>query len=333
MATEITPIQGIRMAARGVRNYITGCPLVVSYEVTLSCNCNCRHCDLGGMIAGEQQLQPDDYACLTRELHPVAVQISGGEPLLRQDIVPVARAIKQSNGMPYLILVTNGALLNKDNYRELCEMGVNQVSVSLDFPDERHDEFRRHKGLFSYLDDTIPELAKLGYHNIILNSAITKANFRELMLLARKAQEWGVAISYSAYTALRTGEDKYSVRTQEDLDCLRSLIAELLETKKKTGHIANSRSMLFNTLKFFEQGSMPDCKAGKRFFVVMPEGSFIPCSLNRHKYCSRQDMVKGFSQTNQCGGCYVAIRSYSDRTLRAQLKDFPDYAKRILPRR
>lgn len=71
------------------------------------------------------------------------VQISGGEPLLRKDIVDVVKAIKQSKGVPYLIFVTNETLLNEDVYLQLHEAGVNQLSVSFDFPDERHDEFRR----------------------------------------------------------------------------------------------------------------------------------------------------------------------------------------------
>ena len=141
--TNFSPLQGIKLALKGIYNYATHRPLIVSYEVTLSCNCNCWHCDLGGIIKDEKQIKSDEYGKLTRRLNPVAVQISGGEPLLRKDIVAVVKAIKQSDGLPYLILVTNGVLLNESNYLQLHEAGVNQISVSLDFPDERHDEFRQ----------------------------------------------------------------------------------------------------------------------------------------------------------------------------------------------
>ena len=328
---RISPFQGIKVARKGINNYVTHRPLVVSYEVTLSCNCNCRHCDIGGIIKNEKQLQPDQYGNLTRRFNPAVVQISGGEPLLRRDIVAVVEAIKQS--VPYLILVTNGVLLNEGNYLKLQEAGVDQLSVSLDFPDERHDEFRRRLGLYKRLERMLPQLASFGCRDIILNAAITRANLREIIPLARKAMDWNVDISYSAYTALRTGDKDYCVDTEEELDILRQSINELIEMQKQYTHIVNSKSVLLDTLRFFEQGGyMPNCKAGRRFLVVMPDGSLVPCSLHRHKYSTQKEMIENFSRTNQCGGCYVAIRSYTEPSLWGQLQDIPQYAKRVFTR-
>ena len=92
--SNFSPSDAARAVWGGVRSYITNRPLVVSFEVTLSCNCNCRHCDLGGIIKDEKQIKPDEFARLTRSLNPPLVQISGGEPLLRKDIVDIVRAIK-----------------------------------------------------------------------------------------------------------------------------------------------------------------------------------------------------------------------------------------------
>jgi MoaA/NifB/PqqE/SkfB family radical SAM enzyme len=328
---NFSALDAIKLAKRGAYNYITNRPLVISYEVTLSCNCNCLHCDLGGVRKDEEQLKPTDYADLTRLLNPPVVQISGGEPLLRKDIVAIAEAIKQST-RPYLILVTNGVLLNESNYLQLYEAGVNQFSVSLDFPDERHDEFRRHPGLYTRLERVLPQLARLGHGNIILNTAITQANLREILVLARKAMEWGVAISYSAYTSLRTGNKDYCIDGEEDLKLLQQSINELTELRKRNHHIANSEAVLLDTLKFFQQGYMPNCKAGIRFFVVMPDGSLIPCSLHRNRYSSQKEMIQTFSRRNRCGACYVAIRSYSEPSLLRQLKDIPHYRGRLLGR-
>ncbi len=327
--TNLSPSDGLKLARIGIRNYITKRPFVVSFEVTLSCNCNCRHCDLGGIIKDEKQLKPDDFTRLTRILNPPVVQISGGEPLLRNDIVDVVKAIKSSKRLPYLIFVTNGALLNENIYLQLREAGVNQLSVSLDFPDERHDDFRRHRGLYKHLDQTIPRLAKFGYRDIILNTAITKANLKDILPVAQKAMDWNASISYSAYTPLRTGDYSYFLNDEEDLEVLRKTIHELIELKKQGYCITNSKAILLDTLKFFEQGCMPNCKAGIRFFVVMPDGSFIPCSLHRNKYSCQKEMIEGFSRTNQCGGCYVAIRSYSDRPLWKSLKDAPLFGKQL----
>ena len=326
---NISLLQGIKIATKELHNYITDRPIVVSYEVTLSCNCNCRHCDLGGLVKDEKHITPEEYGDLTRRLKPLAAQISGGEPLLRKDIAAIVKAIKQA-GPQYVILVTNGVLLNESNYLQLREAGVHQFSVSLDFPDERHDEFRRRPGLYKRLEQSLPRLAKLGFRDIILNTAITKANVREILPLTKKATEWGVDISYSAYTALRTGNKDYCLNNGEDLEILRQAINELIILKKQGIHLINPELTLRDTLKFFEQGYMPNCKAGIRFLVVMPDGSLVPCSLHRSKYATQKEMIEDFSRTNRCGSCYVAIRSYSEMSLLSHTRNLPKYIQQMI---
>jgi MoaA/NifB/PqqE/SkfB family radical SAM enzyme len=319
------------LARKGIANYIANRPIVISYEVTLSCNCNCHHCDLGGVIRDEKQITPEEYGNITRRLKPLAAQISGGEPLLRKDIAGIVKAIKQA-GAQYFVLVTNGVLLNESNYMQLHDAGVTQFSVSLDFPDERHDEFRRKPGLYKRLGQTLPRLAKLGFHNIILNTAITNANLREILPLARRAEEWGVDISYSAYTPLRTGDKGYCLDSGKDLSFLRQAIEELIGLRKHDMHLTNPELTLRDTLRFFEQGYMPNCKAGIKFLVVMPDGSLVPCSLHRNKYATREEMIEEFSQSNKCGDCYVAIRSYSEMSFLGQTKHLPSYIRQALIR-
>jgi len=326
---NISILQGIRMATKEVHNYLTNRPIVVSYEVTLSCNCNCRHCDLGGIVNDEKQIKPEEYGVITRRLKPLAAQISGGEPLLRKDIADVVKAINHA-GAEYVILVTNGALLNERNYLQLREAGVHQFSVSLDFPDERHDEFRRRPGLYKRLERNLPKLAMLGFQDIILNTAITRANVKEILPLTKKAAEWGVDISYSAYTALRTGNKDYCLNNGEDLEILRQAINELLILKKQNSHLVNPELTLRDTLKFFEQKNMPNCKAGIRFLVVMPDGSLVPCSLHRVKYTTQKEMIEDFSRTNRCSDCYVAIRAYSEMSLLSHTKNIPKYIQQII---
>jgi len=173
---EFTPFVGIKLLNKGILNYVTSRPLIISYEVTLSCNCNCRHCDLGGLRPDEERIGPEQYAAITALYHPPLVQISGGEPLLRTDIVDVVRAVKQASPPTYVIVVTNGVLLDADIYRRLKAAGMNQLSVSLDFPDERHDDFRRHRGLFNHLRETLPLLARLGYGDIITTSLTLRSH-------------------------------------------------------------------------------------------------------------------------------------------------------------
>ncbi|MFC1968832.1 radical SAM protein [Chloroflexota bacterium] len=330
---NLSPLTALRMGCQGIYNQIINRPVVISYEATLSCNCNCRHCDHGGIKKNEKQLGPAVYGRITRHFNPVVVQISGGEPLLREDILEVVRAVKQA-GAPLLIFVTNGALLNEEVYLQLHRAGVNQVSVSLDFPDERHDDFRRRRGLYRHLEQVIPQLGAYGHGDVILNSVITKANLKEILPLCQKARDWNVAISFSIYTPLRTGERGYCLDTDEDLALLRDTIGALIEQKKQTNHMITPATVLQDTLKFVEQGyNMPNCKSGMRFFVVTPEGDLIPCSLHRDKkYSIHKEMIEEFSRTNQCSSCYISLRSFCGRSLWELVRTAPAYGKMIFSR-
>ena len=310
------------MIARGTRSFWTDRPLVVSFEVTHSCTADCRHCDKGGIKPGPLGLLgPDDYGRLRATLKPMAVQISGGEPLLRKDIEGIVRAIKEPSGLPYTILVSNARLMTELKYLTLRALGVNQFSISLDFPDERHDDFRRSPGLFEHLSKLIPAMARHGFDDVVLNTAITRDNLPALLDIYEKAREWGVSISYSAYTPLRTGDMNHYIGTPEDLDLLKRTMDELLKRKAKNGRITNSAWTLSGIPEFFRKGTIPGCTAGRRFLVVTPDGGLRGCSMYEETYNSHQEVMEKFVAQNTCGGCYVSIRAYLDASFWTLLKD------------
>jgi MoaA/NifB/PqqE/SkfB family radical SAM enzyme len=311
----------LKLVLRGHRNLLTKKPLAVSFEVTSSCNADCRHCDKGGIRADEKRLTPAQIGEHYRALRPVAVQLSGGEPLLREDIVDIAREIKEPGGIPYLILVTNGFLLDREKYLALCDAGIDQFSISLDFPDERHDDFRRLPGLFRHLEETVPRLTAEGRGNIIMNTTISSRNVGLLTEMYRVASTWGARMSYSAYSMLRTGDPLYTVASGADLQTMRNQIQELIDMKTAGASIRNSLSILQDTYRFFAEGGMPGCKAGYRFLLITPEGYYRPCAHKPLRHCSQKELIEEFSTTNRCKGCYVAIRSYCDKSYLTLIKE------------
>jgi MoaA/NifB/PqqE/SkfB family radical SAM enzyme len=319
------------MIARGTWSFFTDRPLVVSFELTHSCTCNCRHCDKGGMKPDPPGLlRAEDYRRWRSALKPMVVQLSGGEPLLRKDLTEIVQAVKEPNGLPYTILVTNGRLLTEGKYLALRALGVNQFSVSLDFPDERHDDFRRSPGLYAHLAKLVPALARQGHDDVVLNTAITRGNLPALRAVYDRAGEWGVSISFSAYTPLRTRDMDHYISSLDDLNLLRRTLDELIELKAQNGRIANSPWTLRGTYDYFLQGTIPGCNAGRRFLVVTPEGGLRPCSMHLPTYGSQKEILKKFVPTNDCGDCYVSIRAYLDASFWTLLKD--NVATRVLSR-
>jgi MoaA/NifB/PqqE/SkfB family radical SAM enzyme len=308
--------RSLRIIGRGSSNWIARRPIVVSFEVTDACTCWCKHCDHGGPRDESRNLQPADFGRYMEALRPCVVQVSGGEPLMRGDIVEVVRNIKAGGGLPYTILVSNWSLMTEELYRELRAAGIDQFSVSLDFPDERHDEFRVHPGLYAHLSRIVPRCAAFGHDDIVLNTCITSENVAEINAIADRARQWRVNVCYSSYSPRRTGCRDYFLNTPAQLDTLRSELALLESRRDRSNWIVNAPTTIAATERFFEDGGAPGCKAGLRFLVVTSDGALQPCSMQFHRYGlqDRQRMIAEFTAPNRCGECYVSIRSYLDKT-------------------
>jgi len=313
---KVPLVDSLRIIGRGSLNWLAQRPIVVSFEVTDACTCYCRHCDHGGPRDESRNLQPPEYRRYMEELRPCVVQVSGGEPLLRDDVVEIVRAIKGGPRPPYTILVSNWSLMTEPKYLALRDAGIDQFSVSLDFPDERHDQFRVHPGLYRHLEDLVPRLAKLGHDDIVLNSCITSENVGEIDAIADKARAWGVNLCYSAYSARRTGCRDLFLNTPEQLAELNAQLDRVEARRDPTNWIVNAPTTLEATRRYFGNGGTPGCKAGLRFLVVTADGALQPCSMQFHKYPleKRALMVSAFTRSNQCDECYVSIRSYLDKS-------------------
>ncbi len=320
---KVPLLESLRIIGRGSLNWIAERPLVVSFEVTDSCTCFCKHCDHGGPKDDSRNLKPADYRRYMKVLRPCVVQISGGEPLLRPDVVEIARHIKSPSGLPYLILVSNWSEMTEERYLELRAAGVDQFSVSLDFPDDRHDEFRGYPGLYDRLSRIVPELGRLGYDDIVLNSCITSWNVAEIDALAWKAREWGVNLCYSAYSPRRINCRDYFLNTPAELAILNEQLDRVEARRDPANWLVNAPTTLEATRQYFRDGGMPGCKAGLRFLVVTSDGALRPCSMQFQRYglSEQARMVKEFTKTNTCDECYVSIRSYLDKTFPRLLKE------------
>jgi MoaA/NifB/PqqE/SkfB family radical SAM enzyme len=317
---KVPLIASSRIIGRGSLNWIAERPIVVSFEVTDSCTCYCRHCDHGGLKDDSANLRPHEYRRYMQALRPCVAQVSGGEPMMREDLVDIVHEIKDGGRLPYTILVSNWSLMTEERYVALRAAGIDQFSVSLDFPDDRHDEFRVHPGLFKHLSEIVPRLARLGHDDIVLNSCITSANVEEIPAIAGKAREWGVNLCYSAYSPKRTGCRDYCLQTQEQLQALNAGLDMVEMMRDQTNWIVNSSSTLDATRAYFTEGRAPGCKAGLRFLVVRSNGMLQPCSMQFQQYPleERDRLVREFTACNTCDQCYVSIRSYLDKSF-AQL--------------
>ena len=310
----------LKMLFRGIRNRIEQRPLSVSFEITHYCTANCWHCNWGGPVRGEQRLGPEDYAEICRELRPVVSHISGGEPLARSDVAEITRAMANPGDLPWMVLVSNASALTVDKYWKLRRAGINQFSISLDFPDERHSEFRRIPGLFDKLSRVIPEITAIGNNDLSLNVCITAWNYRDLPALVELANRWHTKINFSCYTPLRMREER-GMPNEERLKDVRDAFQAVIDMKKTGYPVYTSERVMWKFFRFFTDRGIPGCQAGRRFLVINPDGTLVPCAMVWAKYKSQREMLREFTPWNTCTGCFMSTRANAEKTFRELVAD------------
>ncbi|MCW8916875.1 MAG: heme d1 biosynthesis radical SAM protein NirJ [Magnetovibrio sp.] len=123
---------------------------VVIWNLTRRCNLTCKHCyalavdkEFPGELTTEQAFDVLDQL---KAMRVPALILSGGEPLLRDDIHKIAARAK-SMGF-YTALSTNGTLIGKDDMKDIEDIGYDYIGISIDGMRETHDYFRRLEGSF-----------------------------------------------------------------------------------------------------------------------------------------------------------------------------------------
>ena len=142
----------LRAVGEIVRNRINDDPLNITLELTRRCNARCDYCN---HWQEQKQTEQDlaDYVAVVRRFRPFSVTICGGEPFMRKDALDSIRAVRAEPGFRWVAIITNGWFLTEDRAQKLMDTGIDQINVSLNFPDERQDTDRKLPGL--KLSDTL----------------------------------------------------------------------------------------------------------------------------------------------------------------------------------
>ena len=123
---------------------------VVIWNLIRRCNLTCKHCyatsadrEFPGELDTRQVFE------VMRNLKAFGVPVlilSGGEPLMRDDIFEISRHAKAMGF--YVGLSSNGTLIDDQTIEQIAAVGYNYVGISIDGMRETHDKFRRKHGAF-----------------------------------------------------------------------------------------------------------------------------------------------------------------------------------------
>ncbi len=213
-------------------------------SVTDRCNERCLYCMPEGYKGWAQRadhLTADEIVSIvasSTELGFRKFRITGGEPLVRKDIVDIARRIWELPGVQTLGLSTNGLLL-KDLAVPLKQAGVRSVNISLDSLDS--GTYRKLTGgrLEAALDG-IGAAAAAGFEIVKLNCVLLRGiNEDQIVPLTRLGAKLGMPVRFIELMPLAPGgpiADRHFLSTAEAMARLSAHDVLDPATDKPPGH-------------------------------------------------------------------------------------------------
>lgn len=255
-------------------------PLNVTFDVVAECEQNCFFCSQkssghAGKEYIENTLNTEEILQVIDRLGDAGIMeimVTGGEPLLRDDLPLVIKKCKDYNINTEV--VTNGLPATKEMSERLYDAGLEWLQVSLQGPEDLHDEIVGLHGAYRRTLRGMKNLKEAGL-SIVLSSVVTRRNHGRLPELL---EDIGKEALITSYRTLRLMPYSKAVILETVSP------SDVKELNQKIVEIAGRHG--FEVLDLYaglEKCAKPAayaqtmCRAGKTQFGILADGTVTPC--------------------------------------------------------
>ena len=255
------------------------------WECTLRCNMRCRHC---GSDCKVSALHPDmpfeDFEKVLLRLrevydpHKLLIIISGGEPLVREDLADCGRRIK-ALGFPWG-LVSNGLLMTDAKADELLRAGLRTATISLDGFEDEHDWMRGTPGAFTRASAAVKRLAGESIPFDVV-TCVNQRNFPRLeefkeYLISLGLKQWRI------FTVFPVGRAAKDPELQLSSAQYRQLMDFIVATRKEGRiHLSYGCEGFLGPYEGKVRDHLFSCQAGLTIASVRIDGAISGCTSIR----------------------------------------------------
>lgn len=253
-------------------------------SITNRCNVKCFYCHHDGIIPQKYEMTDDEIyrvAKVAADIGVGKIRLSGGEPLIRDDIVEIVQKIS-SIGFKDIALTTNGTLLGKYAH-ELKQAGLNRVNVSFDTLNPETYRFITRRDYIEKAKEGIIKASEAGLYPVKVNMVVMKGiNHHEIWDMFQFCKENGAILQLIELLKTETCPDNdFFDEYHYEMDELENELNEISDDVK-------TRQFMQDRKKYFLEGGEIEivkpmdntefCKNCTRLRIT-PDGKIKPCLL------------------------------------------------------
>jgi PqqA peptide cyclase len=252
-------------------------PLWVNAEITYKCPLHCVFCynPLDYASTFDSELSTEDWLKVfkqSRELGAVQLGLSGGEPLMRDDVEIMA---SEATKMGYYVnLLTSGIGLTEKRIAAFKEGGLGQIQLSFQDSTKELNDFLSSTKTFE-LKSKVAKLIKEHDYPMVLNVVLHRLNIDHIDQILEMAEAMGadhVELANSQYYAWALKNRTYLMPSAEQL---RKAEETTNRFRKKIG---NKMKLYFIVPDYYAERPKACMNGwGSVFLNVAPDGLALPC--------------------------------------------------------
>ncbi|MGO9377765.1 MAG: radical SAM protein [Dissulfurispiraceae bacterium] len=261
----------------------------IQWHLTERCNLQCVHCYQEDRRFAELPLKSikeviDEAADMIwnwEETYGIKLSmsynISGGEPLLRSDLFDILEEISWKGANIYIL--SNGTLIDKEIARKLARIGVAGVQVSIEGPENIHEQIRG-KGSFAASIAGVKNLLDAGIA-VTLNATLSLLNARYFPEMISLSKSLGVQkLGFSRLVPYGRGAAMLDKMIAADE--VKKLYNDIFSSdaspvKIVTGDPIASQLSMNEVLEDTGDNAVGGCAAGVSGMTILTNGTLTPC--------------------------------------------------------
>jgi len=299
-------------------------PLSVYYLITYRCPFSCEYCNITKNVPAYRELTTSEAISIIGQMSAagtVKLQLTGGEPLMREDIGEI---IDHSKKLGLFTGISTSGYKLGDNIDAVKKCDV--VFLSLEGEKDVHEEIRG-KGSYEVFKDAVKILSKEKVR-FWTTTVINKKSAGQIEYIVEWAKRDGFLANFvmlhsrdADYSSCFANKEQAGEYYLEDAR-YEVIIRKLISLKKKHYPIGTSRAYLEQLLAwknnknpYADEGLSSNCWAGRLYGFLEPDGTLYPCGMlhDKMKGVSVLDygVEKAFNELEKpfCGKCLSGCHS------------------------
>lgn len=273
-------------------------PTSIVFFITNRCNARCKHCFYWRELnTKKKELNLEEIKKISQSLkHKTKINLTGGEPFLRDDIVEICK-IFYSDGVRDLGISTNGISseriynFSKEILKQ-CPNSTLGIQLSLDGLEKTHDRIRGVPA-FKKVVKTIKMLKELKEEypnlNLVTSAVIFNENYNEIEDLINYTKQLGIEHKFSIIRGSHFGVYALDENIRNDFDPKEKKVLipidkldKIYKKIKKSGTLSKFQNLkLKYMIEILKGKKVLNCYAGKVDGVIYPNGDVSLCEMTK----------------------------------------------------